>query len=71
MILSIEDQDKSWVERKAREQGVSMAEVVRNAVRQMRQSDQGTLEQVLKATQGIWRDGDGLAYQRRLRREWK
>jgi len=71
MILSIEEQDKSWLEKKAREEGVSMAELVREALRRMRKVDQATLDQVLKATQGIWRDGDGLRYQRRLRREWK
>ena len=48
-----------------------VAEVVRQAIRQMRESDKGSLTEVLQATQGIWRDGDGLAYQRRLRREWK
>ena len=71
MILSIEEQDKSWLERKSRAEGISMAELVRVAVRRMRQGDQGTLDQILKATQGTWRDGDGLAYQRRLRREWR
>ena len=71
MILSIEEQDKSWLEKKAREEGVSMAELVREALRRMRKVDQATLDQALKATRGIWRDGDGLRYQRRLRREWK
>jgi len=71
MILSIEEQDKSWLEKRAREEGVSMAELVREALRRMRKGDQASLDQALKATQGIWRDGDGLRYQRRLRREWK
>ena len=71
MILSIEDHDKAWLERRAREEKVSMAELIREAVRRMRKADQQTREQTLKATQGIWRDGDGLRYQRRLRREWK
>jgi hypothetical protein len=70
MILSIEDQDKMWLEKKAREKNVSMAELIREAVRKMRKGEQTTLEQALKTTQGIWRDGDGLRYQRRVRREW-
>jgi hypothetical protein len=71
MILSLEDQDKSWLERKAREEGVSMAEVVRQAVRRMQHAEEESLDQVLAATRGLWRKGDGLRYQRAVRREWK
>jgi hypothetical protein len=28
------------------------------------------LQEALTATQGIWRDEDGLSYQQRLRGEW-
>lgn len=71
MILSLEDQDKSWLERKAREEGVSMAEIVRQAVRRMQHAEEESLDQVLAATRGLWRKGDGLRYQRAVRREWK
>jgi hypothetical protein len=71
IILSIEEQEKSWLERKAREDGVSMSEVVRKAVQRMREADQGKLDRILKATSGIWRGGDGLRYQRKIRREWR
>jgi hypothetical protein len=71
MILSLEDQDKAWLERKAREEGVSMAEVVRQAVRRMQHAEEESLDQVLAATRGLWHKGDGLRYQRAVRREWK
>lgn len=71
MILSLESQEKSWLERRSREMGVSMAEIVRLAVRRMRHAEEESLDQVLKATSGIWRRGDGLRYQRKIRREWK
>ncbi len=70
-IISLEEQDKLWLDRKAREEGVSTAQLVRKAVKSMREADQGKLDQVLQATRGVWRDGDGLRYQRRIRREWR
>ena len=71
MILSLEDQDKSWLERKARQEGVSMAEIVRLAVRSMKQAEEESLDQLLAATRGVWRKGDGLRYQRAVRRDWR
>ena len=71
MILSLGDQDKSWLEQKAHREGVSMAEVVRQAVRRMQRAEEESLDQVLAATRGLWRKGDGLRYQRSVRREWK
>lgn len=70
-IISLEEQDKSWLERKAREAGVPMAEVVRQAIRRMKQAEDETLDQLLESTRGLWRKGDGLRYQRKLRQEWK
>jgi hypothetical protein len=32
--------------------------------------EQETFEQLLEATRGTWRGGDGLLYQREIRREW-
>ncbi len=50
-----------------------MTELVRRAVRRMREEDTaspGAFETLLRETSGIWRAGDGLSYQRRLREEW-
>ena len=71
IIISLEEQDKSWLERKAREAGVPMAEVVRQAIRRMQLAEDETLDQVLESTRGLWRKGDGLRYQQKLRGEWK
>jgi len=65
MRISIEDDDRQWIERRAREAGTSMAEIVRRAIRQARQAE------LLASTKGLWRHGDGLDYQRRVRREWR
>jgi Arc/MetJ-type ribon-helix-helix transcriptional regulator len=71
MIVSLEDQDKAWLERRARESGVSMSEVVRQAVQRLKRTDGKSFDRILQATSGIWKGGDGLAYQRKTRREWK
>jgi Arc/MetJ-type ribon-helix-helix transcriptional regulator len=71
LLLSIEDQDKAWLERRAAERGVSMAEVVREALRTVRNKEDASLSKLLSQTKGVWKAGDGLKYQRRLRSEWK
>lgn len=70
-IISLDPGDKSWLDRKATEAGVPMAELVRAAIRRMRQLDESAFERVLQQTSGLWRRGDGLTYQRRMRKEWR
>jgi hypothetical protein len=65
MQVRLEDDDKRWLEFKALRTGTSMAEIVRQAIRRAR------LTELLETTKGIWRQGDGLRYQRRLRAEWR
>ncbi|MEO5925271.1 MAG: ribbon-helix-helix protein, CopG family [Bryobacteraceae bacterium] len=71
LLLSIEEQDKTWLEQRAAERGISMAEIVREAVRTVRAKEDASLGKLLKETSGVWNAGDGLKYQRRLRSEWK
>ena len=71
MILSLEDRDKAWLERRSGEMGVPMAEIVRQAVRSLRAKEEESLASLLKTTRGVWSGGDGLKFQRKLRREWK
>ena len=70
-IISLEPADKAWLERKAREDGVPETEVVRRALRSLRRQEEASFEDLLEQSRGIWKKGDGLAYQRRLRREWR
>jgi hypothetical protein len=69
-VISIDADDKAWLDRKAAQAGVSMTEIVRQAIRRMRQ-DEESFESLLNQTRGKWRHGDGLAYQRRMRRQWR
>jgi len=73
-IISIEQEEKTWLDREAKSQKVAMTEIVRRALRCYREQKETEtppdLVQLLKQTQGIWEAGDGLDYQRRLRGEW-
>jgi hypothetical protein len=66
-------EDKAWLDAKAGREGKSMTEVVRSAIRGLRRAETGAhgdLESLLRRTRGCWRGGEGLSYQRRVRREW-
>lgn len=74
-LISLDEEDKQWLDRKAKEEGLTMTELVRIAVRRYReQCERGaaepTLEQLLRQTSGLWQGGDGLAAQIRAREEW-
>jgi Ribbon-helix-helix protein, copG family len=73
-VISLERRDKEWLDRKAKQEHVSMATLIRKAVRRYREErerDSPSMDQLLQETKGSWRLGDGLAYQRRVRGEWK
>lgn len=73
-LVNLDPEDKAWLDREARIRNVPMTELVRQAVRgyRVREESRGSsgLQSVLKATASIWRSGDGLEYQQRLRNEW-
>jgi hypothetical protein len=75
-LISLEDEDKTWLDQRAKEEGLTMTELVRTAVRQYREQCEASeaaesLEQLLRRTAGIWQGEDGLAYQRAVRGEWE
>jgi len=72
-LISLETEDKRWLDRTARRRGVTMARLVREAVLEYRKKtlvDEPSMDRLLESTRGIWRKGDGLAYQRNSRSEW-
>lgn len=72
-VISISEEDKAWLEQKAAEEGIPMTEVVRRAIRVMREKaerEHPPIKVLLERTRGMWNGGDGLDYQRRLRDEW-
>jgi len=71
MLISLEENDRLWLRQKAKETGVPMSEVVRQAIRRAQESEQKPMKDLLASTYGRWRTGDGLRYQRRVRKEWR
>lgn len=73
-LINLDPDDKAWLDRTAKQQQIPMTEVVRQAVRayRLREESHGQqqLQHAIRETRGIWRSGDGLDYQKRLRDEW-
>jgi hypothetical protein len=70
-IISIGKEDKAWLDKKSGETGRSRAQIVREAIRRMRLEEAAAFEKLLERTSGLWKRGDGLRYQRQLRKQWR
>ena len=73
-VISLDEESKKWLDQQAREENISAAELIRTAVRKYRDEKRREalpLKDLLEQTSGIWKRGDGLTYQRRLRKEWQ
>lgn len=74
-VISLEPEDKEWLDRRAKAERVSMTEIVRRAIRRYRQETGGgpdhDIHELLRRSRGVWPGGDGLAYQGRIREEWE
>jgi len=69
-IISLEETDKLWLDEEAKRSGKPMTEVVRVAIRFLREERERGFKELLTQTSGTWTEGDGLEYQNRIRREW-
>ena len=73
-VISLDPEDKQWLDRKAKENHVTMTELVRVAVRQYRrreERDTPPFDELLSKTSGMWKREDGLVYQQRVRDDWQ
>lgn len=72
-VINLDPKDKAWLERKAKEERVPLARLIQRAIRRLRQESelpQPSLPELLARTRGLWKHGDGSAYQRERREEW-
>jgi hypothetical protein len=72
-VVSLEANDKRWLDERSAAEGVPMTEMIRRAVRLLREQSRRRrpgLDDLLDRTAGVWKRGDGLEYQRNTRREW-
>lgn len=71
-IITISEEDKSWLESYSRASGISMAEAVRRSIMRLKVQDaKSAYQSLVRQTKGVWKKGDGLAYQKKLRSEWR
>ena len=73
-VVSLDERDKKWLDRKAREQGVTMTTLVRQAIRDLRMRGgasndaEPAFEEILRMTKGTWKKGDAAVWVRKMRR---
>jgi hypothetical protein len=73
-VISLTEDDKAWLDRRAHEDGVTMTEIVRRSVRFYRSicdPEDADFSSLLDRTAGTWKQGDALEHQRRARAEWE
>jgi hypothetical protein len=70
IIISISDEDKLWLDGYAKVQEISVAEAIRQGICLLKQGQrQKTYQKLVEITCGIWKKGNGLAHQQKMRGE--
>jgi hypothetical protein len=72
-VISLDAGDKAWLDRVARSERIPMTKLVRHAIRRLRREREAApqgFDVLLRETAGIWKGGEALRYQRRMRAEW-
>lgn len=71
-IITLPEEDKIWLEGYSMAYQISFAEAVRRGIKRLRESATAdTYTMLVENTQGVWKKGDGLKYQRSIRSEWE
>jgi hypothetical protein len=70
-IITLSEKDKAWLESYSKARGISVAEAIRRGVGQLKEREEMNIyQQLIQETRGIWRKGDGMEYQEKIRSEW-
>ncbi len=75
-LVSLEDKQKKWLDSLAKEKGVPMAFLVREAVAEYMEHGgrarlpKKDIQDLIRRSAGSWKGEDGLKYQLRMRKEW-
>ncbi len=71
-IITLPDEEKTWLKGYSKAHNISMAETVRRALILLREIEgHSTYTSLLERTRGIWDRQDGLRHQEELRSEWE
>ena len=70
-IITISEQEKRWLAAYSGRHGVSLAEAIRRGITCLKSAEgDETYCKLVQNTAGIWKKGDALAYQNKIRSEW-
>ena len=70
-IITISEQEKSWLAAYSGLHGVSLAEAVRRGIACLKAAEgHGAYRKLVQDTKGIWMRGDAMRYQEEIRSEW-
>lgn len=70
-IITISEQEKRWLAAYSGCHGVSLAEAIRRGITCLKSAEgDETYCKLVQNTAGIWKQGDALAYQNKIRSEW-
>ena len=70
IIISLDEADESWLDWRSAATERPRSEIVRAAIRRVRGDEEAEFDKALHRTRGLWKEGDGLYYQRHLRNQW-
>ena len=70
-IITLSEEDKRWLESYSSLNRVSVAEAIRQGIRKLKEAELFENYQTLvQRTNGAWKKGDGLNFQKKIRAEW-
>jgi hypothetical protein len=72
IIIPIPDEDKIWLDGYAKVHRISVDEAIRQGIGLLKKGQRRTtFLKLVESTCGIWKRGEGLAYQQMVRGEWE
>ena len=70
-IITLSEEDKKWLESYSNLHHISVAEAIRRGIRKLKEAEfYENYQTLVLNSKGLWKEGDGLAYQKQLRSEW-
>ena len=70
-IITLPEEDKQWLEGYGKAHGVSVSEAIRQGIKKLKENTYDETYSILvKKTGGLWKKGNGLDYQNKIRDEW-
>ena len=70
-IITLSEKDKKWLESYSSLHHMSVAEAIRRGIKKLKEAEYyETYQSLVLNSKGLWKRGDGLAYQKQMRAEW-